>query len=507
MCEYILAHDLGSSGNKATLYDFKGRLCASALYEYATYYEKDNGVEQDPHHWWEAVCISTKDILDRSGISNSDIACVAFSGQMMGCLPVDKDGEPLRNSLIWADMRASDQAAQIEKLIGNEDIYMITGHKASSSYSAAKLLWIRDNEPAVFKRIHKVLHAKDYIIHKLTGNYVTDYSDASGMNLFDINTHKWSTSIISELDIDESILPELHKSADIAGKVTKEASRLCGLLEGTPVVIGGGDGSCAAVGAGVVSEGKTYNVIGSSSWVSMASKTPIFDEQKRTFNWVHLDPDLYTPCGTMQAAGYSMNWLKNTLCDFEVANARELDVNPYKLIDDRIAHSPAGSNNVVFLPYLLGERSPRWNPDAKGAFMGLKITSTKDDILRSVLEGVGYNLKVIIDILDSKININDMVVIGGGAKSMVWLQILADIWQKTLHIPEYLEEATSMGAAICGGVGIGVFDSFDVINNFNPIKKSIIPNENNKKKYIQLYEVFNDAYDCLIPIFNRLKDM
>jgi xylulokinase len=504
MRKYILAHDLGTSGNKATLYDFEGKLAASSLSEYPVYYPGEGFVEQDPQDWWNAVCASTKELLEKAGIGAAEVACVCFSGQMMGCLPVDKNGDPLRRSIIWADMRAVKQAKFMEQALGMEAAYRTTGHRISCSYSAAKLLWVKDNEPAVYSRIHKVLHAKDYMLFRLTGNFVTDYSDASGMNLLDINKKVWDKGILKALGIDEAKLPDARPSTDIAGKVTAEAAAQTGLLAGTPVVIGGGDGCCAATGAGVVSEGSTYNVIGSSSWIAMATKQPIYDDEMRTFNWLHLVPGLYSPCGTMQTAGYSLSWLKDTLCEMEAMKARDKKKSAYELINEAVETSPPGANSLLFLPYLLGERSPRWNPDAKGAFLGLKMTSTKADICRAVLEGVGYNLKVILDIFDHASPIDRVIMIGGGAQGRTWLQILSDIWQKPLLVPEYLEEATSMGAAVCGGVGIGAFPDFGAVARFNAIKAEIKPRPEYAETYAKLYGLFNEAYEALVPIYSKL---
>ena len=504
MSRYILAHDLGTSGNKATLYNLEGQLCSSNIYEYPTYYPNDGWVEQDPEDWWKAVCVSTRELLENAGVSKKEIACITFSAQMMGCLPVDNNGRPLRKSIIWADMRAVKQSEFMEKALGMETVYRITGHRISPSYSAAKILWVRENEPEIFNKTYKILHAKDYIIQKLTGEFVTDYSDAAGMNLFDLVKRKWSDQILNTLELSKELLPEPHPSTDIAGKINRDAAKLTGLMEGTPVVIGGGDGSCAAVGAGVVEEGKTYNVVGSSSWIGLASREPIFDPEMRTFNWVHLDPTLYSPCATMQTAGYSVNWMKNTLCGLELLQATEMNINPYRLIDEKIETSPAGANNLLFLPYLLGERSPRWNPDAKGAFIGLKMTHNHADIYRSVLEGVAFNLKVIMEIFEGFAPINEVILIGGGAKGRVWMEILADVWQKTILIPKYLEEATSMGAAICGGVGIGAFPDFKVINQFNNIETEIQPREQYKETYDRLYKIFNKAYEALVPIYRML---
>lgn len=507
MSTYILAHDLGTSGNKATIFDMNGKLCASVVHEYPTFYPNTNWVEQDADLWWEAVCVSTTKLLAQASLKSSDIACVCFSGQMMGCLAVDSAGNPLRKSIIWADQRGTKQADFMQKQIGVQKVYTITGHRISPSYSAAKILWIKDNEPDVYRRTYKILQAKDYIVFKLTENFLTDYSDASGMNLFDIEKKQWSDSILQALGISHQILPDAHPSTHRCGTVTRSAARQTGLLEGTPVVLGGGDGSCATVGAGVVREGKTYIVIGSSSWISLAATKPFLDPQMRTFNWIHLDEKLYTPCGTMQTAGYALQWLKNTLCTSEVNAAMAANISPYQLIDEAISASVPGSNNLLFLPYLLGERSPRWNPDARGAFIGMKITNTKGDIYRSVLEGVGYNLKVILDIFQSIMPVEEVVAIGGGAKGKVWLQILADIWQKNIIVPRYLEEATSMGAAVCGGCAISAYHDFSVIHRFNEITQTISPRPALKSTYETLYTLFNKSYDALRDVYQGLADI
>ncbi|MGE4484635.1 MAG: FGGY-family carbohydrate kinase [Oscillospiraceae bacterium] len=247
--------------------------------------------------------------------------------------------------------------------------------------------------------------------------------------------------------------------------------------------------------------------MGSSSWISCATKKPAFDREMRIFNWVHLDPEYVTPCGTMQAAGYSLRWLRDTLCDTERETAEKTEKSAYSLIDKAALRSPAGSNGLLYLPYLLGERSPRWNREAKGSFVGLSMTTARDDILRSVLEGVGYNLKVIMDIMEQSVPIGDVIAIGGGAKSDVWLQILSDIWQKPLSVPRYLEEATSLGAAVCAGVGTGIFKDFSVIERLNPIERKIIPNPQTREIYNKLFAAFNEAYDGLIPTFSMLADL
>jgi xylulokinase len=264
---------------------------------------------------------------------------------------------------------------------------------------------------------------------------------------------------------------------------------------------------CATVGSGCVKEGKAYNIVGSSSWISLTTVKPIYDHQMRTFNWAHIVPGYVAPCGTMQAAGVSYNWLKNVICTSETKEALEKGKNPYSIIDSEIENSPAGSNGLIFLPYLLGERSPRWNPNARGAFIGLTVAHKREDILRSVLEGVTMNLNIILDIFKKYVDINEIVAIGGGAKSSVWRQIMADIYNIRVLKPNYMEEATSMGAAVTGGVGVGVFKDFEVINNFIRIEDIQNPIEKNNERYRKIIPLFDESYNSLLDVYEKFSNL
>lgn len=505
MSKYLLAHDLGTSGNKATLFTTDGEMVKSRIYSYDTDYFNGNWAEQNPTDWWKAVCATTKEIVQ--GIDPKDVVAVSFSGQMMGCVCLDDKGTPLKESIIWADQRATVEADFIRERMGNEHFYKITGHRISPSYGIQKFMWIKNNQPDIYKSTYKMLNAKDYIIFKLTDRFITDYSDATGTCALDLNNLEWSQEIIDCSGIERDKFPELSHSTGIAGEVTKRAAEETGLSPGTPVVCGGGDGVCAAVGAGCVKLGDTFAYVGSSSWISYASEKPMFDKEMRTFNWAHIVPDLITPCGTMQSAGGSYNWLKNEICTMEQYEAREAGVSPYKIIDSLVEKSPIGANGLLFLPYLLGERSPWWNPEARGAFLGLKMEHKRKDVLRSVLEGVALNLNIILEIFRENIEIQQMTVIGGGAKGDVWTRIMADVFNLNVVIPNYIEEATSMGAAVTGGVGAGVFKSFDVIHDFVKVNKVVVPIEQNHKTYKKMMPVFEQSYNALVGIYSELAKL
>jgi xylulokinase len=501
MNRYLLAHDLGTSGNKATLFTTEGALVKSVTVAYGTRYFNTNWSEQDPSDWWNAVCSSTRALVE--GIDTREIAAICFSGQMMGCLCVDREGRPLRPAILYSDQRAVKECDAILRQIDGREFYRITGHRASASYSVEKLMWVKANEPEVYARTHKMLHAKDWLNFRLTGVMASEYSDASGTNLLDLNTLRWSEKLVGITGIDGGKLPDLKASTDVVGELTTAAAREMGLPPGIPVVAGGGDGVCAGVGVGSVRPGITYNYLGSSSWIATTTKEPIYDEQMRTFVWAHAVPGYVHPCGTMQTAGGAYAWLKNEICTAEKETAARLGSNVYELMNEQIATSPAGANGLIFLPYLLGERTPRWNPDAKGALIGLTLAHTRADVLRAVMEGITLNLSIILDIFRTRTEIPEITVIGGGAKGEVWRGIMADVYQADILKPNYLEEATSMGAAIIGGVGCGVFKDFDVAGKFITIEDRVHANPGTAAVYAGAKALLNESYDSLAPLFPR----
>ncbi|MFS0779947.1 xylulokinase [Neobacillus sp. 3P2-tot-E-2] len=503
---YILAHDIGTTGNKATLFSEDGSIVGSTFSGYDTNFQMIGWAEQNPNDWWKAVCETTKLLIRKSRIDARSIACVTFSGQMMGCVIVDREGEPLRDAIIWADMRAEEEAHKLRENLGMKEVYHITGHRVSSSYSGAKLVWVKNNQPEIFREAHKILHAKDFLVHKLTDVFATDYSDASGMNMFDIRKKEWSSEILQTWEIDEGILPDVFPSTHIVGGVTQRAAQESGLMPNTPVVIGGGDGCCAAAGVGVVSNGDAFNYIGSSSWIALATEEPIFDPEMKTYTWIHLDPTKYSPNGTMQAAGASYQWVRDQLYLNEKQQEIQNGKSVYDFMNDTASLSPPGSNRLLYLPYLMGERSPRWNPDARGTFVGLHITHNRADLTRAVMEGVTLNLKVIMDsFLNAGVNIEKMWVLGGAAKSKLWKQIFADIYGVEIMVPHLLDEATSMGAAIAGAVGVGILKDFEESKKWVHIKETIMPIRENQLIYQNLYRTSNQAYEQLVPVYERLS--
>lgn len=489
MGEYIVAHDLGTSGDKATLFTSAGKLVKSCVVPYQVHFFGKNCAEQDPNEWWKAVCRATKGVLE--GIKASDVAAISFSGQMQGCLMVNETGVPLRPSIIWADQRAVKEAALLEREVGFDEVYNITGHRLSPGYTIEKIMWIKENEPEIYKSAYKCLQSKDYILYKLTGAFVTDYSDASGTNGLDLAKLEWSDEILEASGISKDLLLELHHSTDIIGKVTAEAAKAAGLSQGTPVVCGGGDGPCAAVGAGCIQENEFYTTFGTSAWVAGVTGEKFLDDDKIFVCFANVISGKYMPCGAMQAAGSSYSYIGRLL---------EPDKS-YPERNEMMKASPAGAKELLFLPYMLGERSPRWNEKTSGAFIGMKMHHTREDYIRAAIEGAAYNLNIILSSYRKYVNVDSMILTGGGAKGEVVCQILSDVFGARLCTPDHVEEATSIGAAMVAGVGAGIYDSFEAITRFLTFQKEFKPNEANREIYDKMKRIFDVAYRALEPVF------
>jgi xylulokinase len=505
---YIIAHDLGTTGNKATLYDREGNLVGSAFYGYTTEYARPTWAEQDPEDWWQAVCASTHRLLQQTKVQTNDIACIVFSGQMMGCVPLDKQARPLRKAIIWADQRAVEQEQWMAERISTQELYRLTGHRLSASYSLHKILWLRHNQPDLYHSTYKFVQAKDAIVARLTGVFATDPSDASGTNLYDLEQGQWSERIIEAAELNPAQLPPIHPSSAVVGQVLGPIADEVGLAAGTPVVIGGGDGACAAAGAGVVREGAAYNYVGSSSWIALTSKAPIYDPDLRTFTFGHVVPGMVMPTGTMQAAGASYQWIRDQLGQVERQAAELLQISPYELMNLTAATAPVGANGLIFLPYLMGERSPRWNSRARAGFIGLTIRHSRADMLRAVLEGVTMNLRIILDAFRTQgAQIEAMRLIGGGARGRFWNKLMADIYGLPVQRLAILEAATSMGAALTGGVGVGLYPDFSMGEMMNRVVETIAPEPEAQAAYEKIFPVFEATYQALAPIYDMLSKL
>ena len=505
--QYILAHDLGTTGDKACLYKVDGELSASSYLDYKTYYPHFNWVEQKPAEWWKAVCDSTKKLLEETKISSKEIACVSFSGQMLGCVPIDKSGGVLRESvIIWLDGRSHEEARYIRENMDEKKLYHITGASLrGESYSRAKIMWMKKNEPEIFKKVHKFLNCKDYVIYKLTGNILTDFSDASQTGLLDITKKEWSEEVLETTGIPVEMMPELRSSIDIAGEITSLAAEQTGLEKGTPVVVGGGDVCTTAAGAGAIEEGRVYNYLGSSSWIAAASKKPLFEDNIRPYIIVHVIPGMYTSQVAIFSACISYQWVKDNLCQVEDEQARNLGKDVYDIMEELARQVNPGSDNLFFFPSMAGTGNPDFNVNIRGGFTGLGLNHRKEHLIRASIEGVLFNLKIILELFEkTAIDIKEVRAVGGGAKSSLWRQLMADIFGKRILQPSILQEVGSLGAAVAGGVGVGLFKDFSVMDRFTKIIDTHEPRTAERKKYEQLFPIFKDLYGALSPYYERL---
>jgi xylulokinase len=494
----IVAHDLGTTGDKASLHDDTGRTIATVTVEYPTHFAAAGVAEQDPEDWWSAVGAATRQLLERAGAEPGQIHGVGFSGQMMGAVFLDAEHRPVRPAIIWADHRSTAQAEALLERVDQKSAYAELGHRIHPTYTLAKMMWVREHQPEVWGRTRHVCLAKDFVVQRLTGTLVTDPSDASGTNAYDQGGHRWSERLLAAASISPEHLPPIVESTTVVGGLTPAAAAHTGLLAGTPVVIGGGDGPMAAVGAGVITEeDAAYVCLGSSSWVSASTTAPLHDGAMRSMTFNHTVPGHYVPTATMQAGGASLSWVMTLLGAGE---------RGYDDLLAAAAEVTAADEGLFFLPHLLGERSPYWNAAAAGAFVGLQRHHSPRHLVRAELEGVAFNLRTCIDAFtDNGIPVDGVDVIGGGATSDVWMQVLADVWQVPVRRRSIVADANSLGAAVTTAVGLGLVEDFTVARDLSSITAQFTPDAARSGLAGAEHEIFLDAYGQLEPWFDRRR--
>ncbi|MFS0894338.1 xylulokinase [Microbacterium sp. 179-I 3D3 NHS] len=490
----IIAHDLGTTGNKASLHHDDGRLVSAVTVPYPAHFAAGGVAEQDPADWWDAVVEATRSLIAKTGTAPVDVAGLVVSGQMMGAVLLDAEGEPVRPAIIWADTRSGAQQRELEAALGAEHAYGILGHRLNPTYSLEKVMWVRDNEPDAWSRVRRVCVAKDFIVLRLTGRLATDRSDASGTNAYDQRTGAWSGEVLQAARLDPTLFPEILESTAVAGTLTDAAAEALGLPATVRVVMGGGDGPLAAVGSGVVApEDGAYVCLGTSSWISFAADAPLHDPAMRTFTFDNVVPRSFVPTATMQAGGASVQWI-----------AEALSPDPRHPETGRLtaeASADVDTDDLYFLPYLLGERSPLWDPDARGAFVGLARHHTRAHLVRAVLEGTAFNLLTCIQAFrESGAVIDRIDAVGGGAQSDVYLSVLADVWGVPVRRRTIVEEANSLGAAVTGAVGLGLTD-FSAARALSEVTAEFTPDAARHAVYARRHARFVDAYSALAPWF------
>lgn len=456
---YYLGLDIGTSGTKALLITEAGQPVASDTQEYPLYTPRPLWAEQKPEDWWEAVQTVTKNVLAKAGVKGEEIAGIGLSGQMHGSVFLDKDNNVLRPALLWCDQRTQAECDWITAQVGRENLVEYISNPVLTGFTAPKIVWLRNHERETYDRVVKVLLPKDYIRYKLTGVHATEVSDASGTALLDVKNRRWSEEVLQAAGIPRSFMPECAESIEITGHVHAEAAARTGLAVGTPVAGGGGDQAAGAVGSGIVETGVVSSTVGTSGVVFAYSDTPATDPKLRVHTFCHAVPGKWHTMGVVLSAGGSLRWLRDTFFQPEGVVARTIGDDPYTLMAEGARHVPPGSEGLIFLPYLTGERTPYPDANARGTFFGITLRHGRQHFARSVFEGVAYALNDTFQIFDEiGVPVTQVRASGGGAKSPVWRQIHADVTGHP-HVTLSVDEGPALGAALLAAVGTGAYST------------------------------------------------
>lgn len=505
---YLIGADIGTSGTKTVLFDENLKEIAAASREYPLYQPQNGWAEQDPNDWYDAVIETVKEVMEKSGVKGEDIKALGLSGQMHGLVMLDKDNKVLRPSIIWCDQRTGKECEQITELVGAKKLVSITANPALTGFTAAKIMWVKNNEPDIYRRCCHILLPKDHVRFMLTGEYATDVSDASGMQLLDVPNRCWSDEVLNKLGIDKNLLGKVYESCEITGYITEDIAKITGLEKGTPVVGGAGDNAAAAVGTGIVKEGSAFTTIGTSGVVYAHTDKPVIDQKGRVHTFCCAVPGCWHVMGVTQAAGLSLKWVKDNFLKDIIIKAREQGAEPYTLINGLAENAPVGANRLIYLPYLMGERTPHLDADCRGVLFGLSASHTQGDIIRAVMEGVALSLADCKDILSEMgIDVNDMTACGGGSESDVWTKILADIYGCDIKRLESAQ-GPALGAAILAGVGAGIFgDVKTACEKYIHHDNSVAFSAENNIKYKKIHDIYKNIYASLKDDFKALSGL
>ena len=505
---FIIGIDIGTSGTKTVLFDEAGAVIASKTIEYPLYQPKNGYAEQDPEDWANAAVNTIKAVMAESGVKKEDVKGIGLSGQMHGLVMLDKDNNVIRKSIIWCDQRTADEVAEMNAKLGEKKLIEITANPALTGWTAAKILWVKNKEPENYEKCRHILLPKDYIRFILTGEYATEVSDASGMQLLDVPNRCWSDEVISALGLDKSMLGKVYESCEVTGRLTKKMAELTGLCEGTIVVGGAGDNAAAAVGTGVVEDGKAFTTIGTSGVVFAHTSKISIDPKGRVHTCCAAVPNSWHVMGVTQGAGLSLKWFRDNFCSAEEETAKYMGVDEYYLMDKEAATVSIGANRLLYLPYLMGERTPHLDPNARGVFFGLSAMHTKKEMLRAVMEGVSYSLRDCVEVFKQmSISVSDMMACGGGGTSPLWRQMLADLYACPVKTAAS-KEGPALGVALLASVGAGIYSSVpEACKAVVKTDKVQEPVAENVPQYEKYYRLYTEIYPKLKEQFALLSSL
>ena len=505
---YLIGIDLGTSATKTVLFDENGTVIASASKEYPMYQPQNGWAEQKPEDWREAALETITRVVKESGVDKDEIKGIGISGQMHGLVMLDENNEVIRPSIIWCDQRTAKECEEITEKVGKERLIEITANPALTGFTASKILWVRNHEPENYAKCRHILLPKDYVRLILTGEYATEVSDASGMQLLDVPNRCWSDEVLEKLDIDKRMLAKVYESPEVTGTILPEIAAVTGLSEKTVVVGGAGDNAAAAVGTGVVKDGRAFTTIGTSGVVFAHSKNVTIDPKGRVHTFCCAVPGCWHVMGVTQGAGLSLQWFRNNFCQDYMEKAKEEGCDAYDYINRDVESVSLGADRLIYLPYLMGERTPHLDPDCRGVFFGLSAIHTRKHMLRAVMEGVSYSMKDCNDILkEMGVEVDDMMACGGGGRSAVWRQMLADMYGCTVKTVA-AKEGPALGVAILAGVGAGIYDSVEAAcEKMIHTDKSCDPIPEHTAKYEEYHKIYKNLYTCLKDQYKELAKL
>lgn len=505
----FLGVDIGTSGTKTLAMQEDGTILASATEEYPLSSPRPGWSEQEPEDWWQATIKSVRQVLKSGKIKAADVKGIGLSGQMHGSVFLNRKHEVIRPALLWNDQRTAVECEEIERRAGGrKKLIQLVANPALTGFTAPKILWLRNNEPKNFEKTVQVLLPKDYIRFRLTGEFATEVSDASGTLLLNVKQRKWSRPLLSKLELDESLLPAVYESEDVSGHLTKESASLLGLNQGVAVVGGGGDQAAGAVGNGIVKKGVISATMGTSGVVFAHSDEVQIDPEGRVHTFCHAVRDKWHVMGVVLSAGGSLQWYRNQLCEQQVADAKRQKVDPYELITAQAEQAPPGSEGLFFLPYLTGERTPHADPDARAAWIGLSLRHGRPHLSRSVIEGATYAMRDSLEIIkELDIPVREIRLSGGGARSPFWRQLQADVYGKKV-VTINAEEGPAYGVALLAAAGTGAYkDVVEACSATIRVVQSTSVNSKAKRSYNQSYPLFRDLYTSLKGDFPRINQL